>query len=245
MSLEHDKNWPPELLDTYSKLQLPSLWELITAQQTQTLQINEVKESLATLRKLVTEVLGKLSFLDQEVQIEFDPHPIETSSGEEEPSETLPATSSSPQYYPAWEVEMMKQANQLEQRQWEEAYLTIYETLHNLLIEQSAALEQIKKQLKKNNKSDQYTLICSILEDRVRRAQDFRNQLHSLLLDQGIEVIAPQEGELFDDELHRVIEEVHAPSKRPLKNPRIHRLIQCGYYRSGALIRLADVIISR
>lgn len=248
---ENDQsNWPTEVLNAYGRLELPSLWDYLSIQEHQALELSEIKDLLVANKQQIKDIQDKLSIFDQQFELELLPseHDEELEEDEmEELAENEEAHQNQTRsFYPAWEVEMMKQATQIDQRQWEEAYLAIFETVHKLLEDQQAMLIELKAyfDLSARSRKKEKRSFFFFLEERIQRTNAFRHQLMTHLADQGIEVISPKPGDLFDEDLHRVVEQVKHRNKKTT-HPTIAELVHCGYYRSGSLIRQADVIIYR
>ena len=192
-----------------------------------------------------------MKIFDEEIDItllDFEQNEKEyTQNSDDQVQSNLLSTSL--KNYPAWEVDMMKQANQLEQRQWEEAYLAMYETLNQLIQDQKRLYQEIISFFSINTRTrvkEKQVLKIFIL-DKVKKTESYQRQLQSHLHDQGIEVICPESGDGYDEKLHRVIMP-HSSVVNKMKTQNVHKariseLIHCGYLRSSTIIRRADVTL--
>lgn len=236
--------WPKEILMRYGELQLPSLWDYLQVQEQQRLELSEIKKLLKPMKKKVDHIEEKVALFDQEIEYITTTIPTEGEEGlDEEERAQNPQTQ-----YPAWEVEMMKQAAQLEQRQWEEAYLAMYETIRHLLLDQQELHKEVLHYFSISSRSPQSEKksLFLFLKEKSRHIKNYLHQLQSHLYELGIEVIAPLPGDPFDEERHRVVEtqsKERGARARKRSKLAITHLIHCGYIRSSTLIRRADVVV--
>lgn len=256
MSSNFFDKWPKKLLEEYGKLQLPSLWDYLNVQEQQAHAVREIEKKLGPINQSLKQIDEKMKIFEEGVELEipiYDPLPPGTLPGSI--SENLPSHQSydseitGEKSYPAWEVDMMKQATQLEQRQWEEAYIAMYETVSQLLIDQQTLYTEILSlfSITQRTRKKEKLPIKHFVLDRINKTESYRRQLQSHLFDHGIEVISPEKGELYNEKLHRVImphnSDVNKLQGKKSKKAHVKELIHCGYLRSSTIIRRADVTV--
>lgn len=249
MSTDFFEKWPKKLLKEYGKLQLPSLWDYLHTQEKQAHSVKEIEKKLGPIQKSLNQIDEKMKIFEEGVELEIPLHepqsfsfPLDPSVSEEEQKEE--------KSYPAWEVDMMRQATQLEQRQWEEAYIAMYETISQILADQKNLYQEILSwfSITKRTRQKDKLPIKAFVFDRIQKTESYQRQLQSHLYDHGIEVISPESGDIYNEKIHRVIMPHNSKSSEVKSTRRskafVKELIHCGYLRSSTIIRRADVTVT-
>ena len=251
------KNWPEEIASVYGKLPVPSLYEFVLANEKFAAEMRRHGKDLHKMANAIFQLKELLQGLEQQLQMGF----VEVSEAnmddtQDDPELPLsPATPSDPEeedadnpvtraYYPAWEVDMMRQASKFEQRQWEETYVTMLEIILQTMQEQKILKEQTLSLLSpiKTAKTAAVasTHLFSLHEEKVTSIKD---QMLAHLKDIDIETIIPEIGDLYDEDFHRVIESVSGLKGAKHKKNTVARVVRIGYKRHGELVRQADVCV--
>ena len=120
--------------------------------------------------------------------------------------------------------------------------ISIMDSMRNLLIKSQEMLENVEELISKDNDClDKQSLQETTLDpmhafcDAVEIVYE---KVSSHLVDNGIQIINPKEGDHFSPQEHRAVERVYGD------NPGIiHKLVHFGYQKHGEIIRFADVAV--
>lgn len=257
--MTHDptfKKWPDDVLKLYGQLQLPSLYEFILSNERVAAEVRRQNTDIHKLFSALVDLKEQVKVIDDRFQMDLvdlsaqdrdesseTPLSLPPSLNEQEDEQSENTSSSG--YYPAWEVDMMRQANKLEQRQWEEIYVAMLEVINQVFIENESTFKQMLSMLSQS-KTAKATVIAidSLASQHNNKMLSIKDQMLAHLKDIDMEPIIPQQGELYDEDIHRVIETVTSTTKgSKSKRNTIARVIRIGYKRHGELVRQADVCV--
>lgn len=250
------KNWPEEIATVYGQLPMPSLYEFVLANEKFASEMRRHGRELHKIAHAIVELKEMIQNLEQNLQfgvVDLSDSTMTDDSQEEE----LPLSasrSSDPEsdnegsepnaYYPAWEVDMMRQATKLEQRQWEEIYVATIEVILQTMSDQKELQNKVLELLEPVKSAKTATTATSHLFSlHEQKTNSIRDQMMAHLKDIDIELIIPSIGELYNEDFHRVIESVTSPKGSRLKRNTVARIVRIGYKRHGELVRQADVCV--
>lgn len=247
------KQWPEEVLKIYGQLPLPSLYEFVIAQEK---VAGELRRQSKDMHKLVAAIIAlrdQVKGLDEHLQMEVvDLEGMSSDSQEGElPLPKITGESDEPAepgdgFYPAWEVDMMRQAGKLEQRQWEEIYIAMLEIILQTFDENDMTTNKAMDVLHESKLSRGVeSALQQLFNQHNNKVQSIRDQMLAHLKDIDLEPITPMPGELYNEDIHRVIETLPLTDTKGGKHRRntIARVIRIGYRRHSELVRQADVCI--
>ncbi|NGX61651.1 MAG: Protein GrpE [Chlamydiae bacterium] len=132
----------------------------------------------------------------------------------------------------------------LPQSSHEEVFTSFADSLQNITTQATSTIETLQKTLPHSPLSaflthkTWETLAQSLLTSLQDALQLLLNKSHSILADQGIELIAPETGDSFTATLHRAIE-----TRSGGEAGTIAELIRSGYRNNQLVIRPADVAV--
>lgn len=250
------KNWPEEVASLYGKLPVPSLYEFVLANEKFASEMRRHGKDLHKMAQAIFELKEIIQGLEQQLQMGIVE--VSDTSMDETQDPELPLSPASPSeaeeddgdnpvtraYYPAWEVDMMRQASKIEQRQWEETYVTMLEVILQTLSEQKELKDQslsIVDSVKTASTASH--ALFHLFNTHEQKVQMIKDQMLAHLKDLDIEPIIPEMGDLYDEDYHRVIESVASSKGVRHKKNTVARIVRIGYKRHGELVRQADVCV--
>lgn len=246
------KNWPADLVKAYSTLPLPSLYDYLLANEKMANELRLNSKELKRVYDALQDLRGEVQNMEENLQIDVmdltesgvpteDEH--EEAEEEEESGASDTGLEEEEDTYPAWEVDMMRQAHTLERHQWEDVFVATTEIIIHLLDQTRRTNDQVLEVIpKEQNEGRQlYKPIKSILCNHVDNIENVREQMMAHIKDLRIELIFPKQGENFSPDLHRKVEGKDVIS--PFSANQIAKVIRIGYKRKGKLVRQADVSI--
>jgi hypothetical protein len=204
--------------------------KLATENRRHTKDLRRIQQSLQELREQVQAI-------DDHLSVEVVDLPQASASGEEEDE-----GEEEEGYYPAWEVDMMRQSHELEQRQWEDVFVSALEAVI-ALIERNQTTHATLLQMvpAESGGISLRQAAASIAQEHQESAQRLREQLLAHLSDLRLELINPRPGEPFEEEVHRCVETL--PAVPPYKPHQIAKVVSIGYQRQAEVARKADVCV--
>lgn len=248
------KKWPADVLKLYGELPLPSLYDFILANEKLSVEVRRQGKDLHKMIGAIVSLREEIKTFDRHLQM-----PVIGAEEEDKPELSLQEDFSSTEkvlgnekssalaqegFYPAWEVDMMRQASKIEERQWEEIYIAMLEVMHQTLDENETTYNNLGEILKKselNPATD--AAVEQVLERHRSKLQSIRDQMRAHLKDIDLEPIVPIVGELYNEDVHRVVESIPAIKHGKQKKHTIARIIRIGYRRRSELVRHADVCV--
>ena len=241
------ESWPQELLHHYGQLKLPSLYDFVLANEKLSAEIRRQSKELHKLQQRFTEMRQQFNALDNRIQVidieneepEDDLSSNDLSNADEEDPDD------DNDYYPAWEVDMMRQGHEIEQRQWEDIYVSTLEIVFHFVSQSHKLTKNILNFLPSDpiQGLNLHQGIDLISKDHLSSLENIKEQLMAHLLDLKIELIAPEIGDSYNQNLHRIVDKKPSWETSGSKPNTIASLIRMGYYRQGVIVRQADVSI--
>jgi hypothetical protein len=249
------KNWPEEIASVYGQLPMPSLHEFVLANEKFASEMRRHGKDLHKMAHAIVELKEMIQTLEQHLQVEIvDLSDSTMTDSHEDELPLSPASQNNPEgdsdspgssaYYPAWEVDMMRQASKIEQRQWEEIYVAMLEVILQTMDDQKELQNQVTgllSPLKSAKTAATATSHLFFLHEK--KVMTIKDQMLAHLKDIDIEPIIPEIGDLYDEDFHRVIESVTPAKGVKLKRNTVARIVRIGYKRHGELVRQADVCV--
>lgn len=246
------KNWPEEVASIYGSLPMPSLHEFVLANEKFAAEMRRHGKDLHKMSHSIIELKEVVQTLEQHFNAEAID--FSQSSTSEESDDTDPLSSQTQHseneeggnsaYYPAWEVNMMRQATKIEERQWEEVFIAMLEITLQTMNDQKELQNNVLEILEpvKNAKSAR-TATTHLFSLHQNKVQSIKDQMMANLKDIDIEPIIPEIDDLYDEDFHRVIESIGSEKGIKHKKNTVARIIRIGYKRHGELVRQADVCV--